>query len=85
VKQLAPRHLAVLRLCEFTNREIALLLRTKLQVIKNYWRGVYQRLGVDGPGHCKRTRAVMLALRQGHIALSEIVQADLRREVQQWH
>ena len=70
------REIQVLRLIAhgFSNKEIALKLDIAECTVKNHLLNMFQRLGF-----CNRVHAVVIALKQGWIALSEIEEATLGR------
>ncbi len=70
------REIQVLRLIAygFSNKEIALRLDIAECTVKNHLLNMFQRLGF-----CNRVHAVVTALKQGWIALSEIEEVTLGR------
>ena len=70
------REIQVLRLIAygFSNKEIALRLDIAECTVKNHLLNMFQRLGF-----CNRVHAVVIALKQGWIALSEIEEVTLGR------
>jgi DNA-binding CsgD family transcriptional regulator len=73
------REIQVLRLIAygFSNKEIALRLDIAECTVKNHLLNMFQRLGF-----CNRVHAVVTALKQGWIALSEIEEVTLGRVVE---
>lgn len=77
--RLTDRELDVLRLAEYSNKQVAHRLGISPQTVKNHWCTISRvLLGRRSSGHHRKVEVILEALRRDIIKLGEIEKGDKR-------